>query len=125
MPVHSKMHKEFSRNKRVAEQLQRELAVLLQTEVKDPRITTVTITEVEVSSDLTHAKIYFVAHENAEEAIKGLQKSAGYIRSQLAHRLLLRAVPQLHFVYDSAIESGMRLSQLIDEAVAPREPRPT
>jgi len=119
------MHKIFSRNKRVAEQLQRELAGLLQSEVKDPRIATVTITEVEVSSDLTHAKIYFVAHENAEEAMKGLQKSAGYIRSQLAHRLLLRAVPQLHFVYDSAIESGMRLSQLIDEAVAPREPRPT
>ena len=119
------MHKEFSRSKRVAEQIQRELAGLLRSEVKDPRIAMVTITEVEVSGDLAHAKIYVIAHENAEEAMKGLQKSAGFLRSQLAQRLLLRAVPQLHFVYDSTIERSIRLSQLIDEAVAPREPRPS
>ncbi|TSA49043.1 MAG: 30S ribosome-binding factor RbfA [Nitrosomonadales bacterium] len=112
------MAKDFSRSKRVAEQMQRELADLLQFELKDPRVGMATITEVEVSNDLSHAKIYFVVHENAEETLAGLQKAAGFLRSQLSQRLLLRSVPQLHFVYDSAIERGVRISQLIDEAVA-------
>lgn len=112
------MAKEFARSKRVAEQLQRELADLLQFELKDPRVGMVTITEVEVSGDLSHAKIYFIVHEHADDALKGLQAAAGFLRSQLSKRMLLRTVPQLHFVYDSAIERGMQLSQLIDQAVA-------
>jgi ribosome-binding factor A len=112
------MAKEFARSQRVAEQIQRELADLLQFEVKDPRVSMVTITEVEVSGDLAHAKIYFSATENPPELLQGLQKAAGFLRSQLSQRMLMRTVPQLHFVYDASIERGMKLSRLIDDAVA-------
>lgn len=111
------MAKEFARHHRVAEQIQRELADLLQFEVKDPRVSKVTITEVEVTGDLAHAKIYFSAPENPPELLKGLEKAAGFLRSQLSQRMLLRTVPQLHFVYDASIERGMHLSRLIDDAV--------
>lgn len=113
------MAKEFSRSDRVAEQIQRELADLLQFEVKDPRIGMVTLTEVEVSGDMAHAKIYYSAKAGTAELQKGLEKSAGFLRSQLGKRMLLRTVPQLHFIYDASIDRGMRLSQLIDEALAP------
>lgn len=118
------MAKEFSRSDRVAEQIQRELADLLQFEVKDPRIGMVTITEVEVSGDMAHAKIYYSAHAASTELQKGLEKSAGFLRSQLGKRMLLRMVPQLHFIYDASIDRGMRLSRLIDEALAPDHSAP-
>jgi ribosome-binding factor A len=118
------MAKEFSRSDRVAEQIQRELADLLQFEVKDPRIGMVTITEVEVSGDMAHAKIYYSAHAASTELQKGLEKSAGFLRSQLGKRMLLRTVPQLHFIYDASIDRGMRLSRLIDEALAPDHSAP-
>jgi ribosome-binding factor A len=117
------MAKDFSRSRRVAEQIRRELADLLQFEVKDPRVGMVTITEVEVTGDMAHAKIYYSASEqsaqDAAELQKGLEKSAGFLRGQLAKRMMLRTVPQLHFVYDASIDRGMRLSRLIDEALAP------
>jgi ribosome-binding factor A len=116
------MAKEFSRSDRVAEQIQRELADLLQFEVKDPRVGMVTITEVEVSGDMSHAKIYYSAAEGTKELQKGLEKSSGFLRTQLSKRLLLRTVPQLHFVYDASIDRGMKLSKLIDEALAPDAP---
>ncbi|OAJ69858.1 ribosome-binding factor A [Methylobacillus sp. MM3] len=112
------MAKEFARSQRVAEQIQRELADLLQFEVKDPRVSMVTITEVEVTGDLAHAKVYYSSTENSPELQKGLEKAAGFLRSQLSQRMLMRTVPQLHFVYDASIERGMRLSRLIDDAVA-------
>lgn len=118
------MAKEFFRSDRVAEQIQRELADLLQFEVKDPRIGMVTITEVEVSGDMAHAKIYYSAHAASTELQKGLEKSAGFLRSQLGKRMLLRTVPQLHFIYDASIDRGMRLSRLIDEALAPDHSAP-
>lgn len=111
------MARDFPRSRQVAEQIQRELADLLQFELKDPRVGMATITEVDVSGDLAHAKIYIVAHENAEETLKGLQSAAGFLRTQLSKRLSLRSVPQLHFVYDSTMERGLKLSQLIDQAM--------
>lgn len=118
------MAKEFARSDRVADQIQRELADLLQFEVKDPRVGMVTITEVEVSGDMAHAKIYYSAPLQKDPAAAkslqaGLEKSAGFLRGQLAKRMLLRTVPQLHFVYDASIDRGMKLSKLIDEALAP------
>ena len=116
------MAKESSRSQRVAEQIKRELADLLQFEVKDPRVDRVTVTEVEVTGDMAHAKIYYSAPPAAQdtgELQKGLEKSAGFLRGQLAKRMMLRTVPQLHFIYDASIDRGMRLSQLIDEALAP------
>ncbi len=115
------MAKAFSRTSRVAEQIQRELAELIQMEVKDPRVGLVTLTGVEVTQDYAHAKVYFTTLGTAEQAPlaqTGLQHAAGFLRSQLAHRMKLRIMPQLHFIYDTSVEQGMHLSQLIDEAVA-------
>ncbi len=110
------MAKEFSRSQRVAEQIRRELADLLQFEVKDPQASKATLTEVEVTNDLAHAKVYFVVHEDAAATTAALGKVAGFLRSQLSKRLLMRTVPQLHFVYDESLDRGIRLSQLIDQA---------
>lgn len=115
------MGKAFLRTGRVAEQIQRELADLIQMEVKDPRVGLVTLTGVEVTQDYAHAKVYFTTMKSAEQATKaqaGLEHAAGFLRSQLAHRMKLRIMPQLHFIYDTSVENGVRLSQLIDEAVA-------
>jgi ribosome-binding factor A len=115
------MAKAFSRTGRVAEQIQRELAELIQLEVKDPRVGLVTLTGVEVTQDYAHAKVYFTLMGSADQAPlaqAGLQHAAGFLRSQLAHRMKLRIMPQLHFIYDTSVEHGVRLSQLIDEAVS-------
>lgn len=115
------MGKAFLRTGRVAEQIQRELAELIQMEVKDPRVGLVTLTGVEVTQDYAHAKVYFTTMKSADQAPKaqaGLEHAAGFLRSQLAHRMKLRIMPQLHFIYDVSVEHGVRLSQLIDEAVA-------
>jgi len=117
------MAKEFSRSNRIAEQMRRELADLLQFEVKDPRIGMVTVTEVEVTGDIAHAKVFYSAavHNDAKVALalqQGLEKSAGFLRTQVAKRMLLRTVPQLHFVYDASIDNGMKMSKIIDEALA-------
>jgi len=113
------MAKEFSRSNRIAEQMRRELADLLQFEVKDPRIGMVTVTEVEVTGDMEHAKIFYSAQADTPALQAGLEKSAGFLRTQIAKRMLLRKVPQLHFVYDSSIDYGMKMGKLIDEALAP------
>jgi len=115
------MKKTSQRARRVGDEIQRELSQLLREDVKDPRVGRVTITAVEVSPDLSHAKI-FVTHlagrEHGDDAIAALQHTAGFLRTALSRRLQLYSVPQLHFAYDDSIESGMRLSQLIDDAVA-------
>lgn len=116
------MAKDFSRSDRVAEQIQRELADLLQFEVKDPRVGMVTITEVVVTGDMAHAKVYYSAKAGTPELQTGLEKTAGFLRGQLAKRMLLRTVPQLHFIYDASIDNGMRLSRLIDEALVNKDP---
>src|ERR1700675_4235204 len=115
------MKRHSQRAQRVADQIQRELAALLRDEVKDPRVGRITITTVEVSADLSHAKVFFThlaGALHADEAVHALQHTAGFLRSELSRRLQLYSVPQLHFTYDDSIESGMRLSQLIDDAVA-------
>ncbi len=116
------MAREFSRNRRVGEQMQRELALLIQQEVKDPRLGMVTVSAVEVTRDLAHAKV-FVTVMNADAAhvkvsLDVLGHAAGFLRRELARRMLLRAVPELHFVYDESIERGASLSSLIDQAIA-------
>ena len=115
------MKRHSQRAERVADQIQRELAVLLRDEVKDPRVGRITVTSVEVSADLSHAKVFFThlaGREHADEAVHALQHTAGFLRTELSHRLKLYSVPQLHFAYDDSIETGMRISQLIDAAVA-------
>jgi len=115
------MPKDASRPRRVAEQIQRELAELIQLELKDPRVGMVTLTGVEVSADYAHAKVYFSLlgdQARVNEALKGLNSAAGFLRSQVAHRMKLRVMPMLHFVYDISIEQGARLDKLIADAVA-------
>lgn len=115
------MKKTSQRARRVGDEIQRELAELLRDEVKDPRVGRVTITGVEVTSDLSHAKIYvthLAGREHATEAVGALQHTAGFLRAALSRRLSLYSVPQLHFAYDDSIEAGMRMSQLIDEAMS-------
>ena len=114
------MKKHSPRAQRVADQIQRELADLLRLHLKDPRVGMVTITAVDVSPDLRHAKVLFthlVGAEHAPSTVQALEHAAGYLRSELAHRLKLYSVPRLEFVYDDSIETGIRLSKLIDRAV--------
>lgn len=118
------MAKDFSRSHRVAEQMQRELADLLMFELKDPRVSMVTITAVEVTGDMAHAKIFYTAAKQSDSLQQGLEKSAGFLRTQLGRRMLLRTVPQLHFVYDASIDNGMKMSKLIDEALASKPEKP-
>jgi ribosome-binding factor A len=109
------------RLRRVADQIQRELSELLRSELKDPRVGMVTLTGVEVSPDFAHAKIFFTLLGEADslsQTQEGLKHAAGFLRSRLGARLRLRVVPELHFHHDPSVERGVRLSQLIDAAVA-------
>ena len=115
------MPKEFSRTERVNEQIQRELAGIIQTELKDPRIKLVTLTSVDISPDFAQAKIFFTSLEQSDspkETIKALTQAAGFLRRELSRRMTIRVIPQLHFFYDKSVERGVQLSQLIDEAMA-------
>lgn len=115
------MPREFSRAARIADQIQRDLSGLIRQEVKDPRVGLVTITAVEVNRDRSHAKVYVssLAEVTAtEQSVEALQHAAGFLRSQLSRTLKIRSVPQLQFLYDASLERGVRLSHLIDEAVA-------
>jgi ribosome-binding factor A len=115
------MPREFSRASRIADQIQRDLSGLIRQEVKDPRVGLVTITAVEVNRDLSHAKVYVSSLAEVaaiEQSVEALQHAAGFLRSQLSRTLKIRSVPQLQFLYDASVERGVRLSHLIDEAVA-------
>ena len=120
------MPRDFSRAARIADQIQRDLSDLIRKELKDPRVGLVTITAVEVTRDLSHAKVYITSltgAESTDRSIQALQHAAGFLRTQLSHTLKVRSIPQLHFVYDASVERGARLSQLIDQAVAGEGPR--
>ena len=113
------MPKGYVRTDRIAEQIQREVAQLLRLEVKDPRVRMITLTGVEVTKDYSHAKVFYTTLDGVSDAVQqGLEHASGYLRSQLAHSMKLRIMPQLHFIYDPSIERGAHLSQLIDQAVA-------
>jgi len=119
------MAKDPSRLGRLADQIQRDLADLLRSELKDPRVGMITLTGVEVSNDYRHAKIFFTTLGGPEIVLQtqeGLQRASGFLRSQLARGLTLRIVPELHFVHDESVERGVRLSKLIDEAVTSQMP---
>ena len=115
------MPRDYPRSRRIAEQVQRELADVIRLELKDPRVGMITITDVEVTPDHKLAKVFFTLLGDAsqiDETRRGLQHAAGFLRSQLAQRFEMRSVPQLMFVHDASVERGARLSSLIDAAVA-------
>ncbi|ARU64948.1 ribosome-binding factor A [Histophilus somni] len=122
------MAREFKRSDRVAQEIQKEVAVILQREVKDPRIGMVTVSDVEISSDLAYAKIFvtflFDQDKNViEQGMKGLEKASPYIRSLLGKVMRLRIVPELRFIYDQSLVDGMRMSNLVTNVVREDEKR--
>ena len=115
------INKGYSRKDRVAEQIRRELAELIRTELKDPRVGMISLTDVEVTADYAHAKVFFstlAAGDNLPAVMTGLQKASGFLRRELGKRISIHMTPQLHFVFDQSLERGADLSKLIDEALA-------
>jgi ribosome-binding factor A len=115
------MPKDFSRSRRVGEQMQRELALLLQREVRDPRLSQVTISAVKVSRDMSQATVYFTVLGKKEEIPsiqQALEKASGFLRHALGEQVVMRSLPHLKFIYDDSTSRGSELSNLIDEAVA-------
>ncbi len=113
-----KHNKSYARVDRVQEQVMRELAELIRTELKDPRVGFITINEVEVTRDYSHAKVYYtVLDKNTVAPTQtALDHAAGFLRSALAKKITVFNTPKLHFIYDESLERGMNLSQLIDKA---------
>ena len=112
------------RGVRVADQIQRDLAEIIAFEIKDPRVGMVTITEVQVTPDYAHAKVFFTMLSDKQEDIRntidGLRAAAGYIRRELGRRVTIHTLPELHFVHDNSTARGMEMSKLIDAANATR-----
>ena len=109
--------KKTQRTERIADLIQMELAKLIQQAVKDPRAQSVTLTGVDVSRDLSIAKIYFTVHDEAKEkrhALEGLAKATGFLRARLADAIDLRVVPNLRFCYDDSLSRGQRMDELLD-----------
>jgi ribosome-binding factor A len=123
------MAREFSRTDRVSQQVHKEVASILQNEIKHrvPELIMVTVSGVEVSRDLAHAKIYVTFYENdqalVEENLKLLQDQKGIVRSLLSKRLRMRAVPAVHFYRDTSLTEGIRISNLVSQTIAEDERR--
>lgn len=106
------------RAEKLAELIKKEVSDILRKRVKDPRIGFVSITDVEVSGDLRHAKIFFSVlgnDEQKEDSLTGLEKATGFIRRELAQRIRVRHVPELIFRYDRSLERGARISKILNE----------
>jgi len=110
----------FRRTERINEQLRQEISLLIRAEVRDPRAGLGTITEVETSPELDHAKVYFTAlgdEEEKAEVLEGLRRAAPFIRGQLGKRLHMRRIPELHFEIDRKLENALRIEALLREAL--------
>ncbi|MCR8921234.1 30S ribosome-binding factor RbfA [Dasania sp. GY-MA-18] len=117
------MAKEYSRTQRVGDFIKRELSGLIQFEIRDPRVGMVSVTDVEVSRDMSHAKVFVTVlgketEQEAEESVEALNKAAGFLRSQIAKANNARTTPKLRFYFDSSVVQGQYLSNLIDKAVS-------
>ncbi|MEF9929499.1 MAG: 30S ribosome-binding factor RbfA [Massilia sp.] len=112
------------RGLRVADQIQKDLSELIAFELKDPRVGMVTISEVQLTPDYAHAKVYFTLLKDGVEEVKqtqeGLNKASGYLRNMLGKRLHIHTLPALHFVHDTSTVRGLQMSALIDQANATR-----
>ncbi|GJM06613.1 MAG: ribosome-binding factor A [marine bacterium B5-7] len=113
------IQKESHRVARINDLILKELAVILQQEMKDPRLEMVTITEVDVAPNLAHAKVYFTVMAEkgtaSEQQLALLNKAAGFLRSQLGSRIVLRYVPALRFFLDTSMDRGNKLDTLLDQ----------
>ncbi len=107
-----------NRTGRVSEQIKKELSVLIQSELKDPRIGFVTVTGVEVSNDLSQAKVYlsvFGDEASKTDSLKGLEKANGFLRTELGKRIRLRHTPELIFKIDESIAYGSHIEKLLGD----------
>lgn len=112
------------RTTRVAEQMKKEVASIVEKDLKDPRIGFITITNVELSNDLRHAKIFFSSLGNEEEqkrSLAGLDNAKGFIRKEIASRIQLRYAPEILFRIDNSIEHGVKIAQILSEINADEE----
>jgi ribosome-binding factor A len=114
------MPKDYPRSERIASQVQRELARLVRHGVKDPRLSSPSILEVEVTKDLSLAKVYFsvLDPENAVESLQALTRASGYLQREIGKVLKARITPRLKFIYDDSNIRGRNISDLIDSAIA-------
>lgn len=118
------MAREFSRTERVGQQIHKEVASIFQNEFKnrDPRLGLVTVSGVEVSRDLAHAKVYVTFFETDEQQLKLykqiLEDNKGFVRSLIARRMRMRAVPAVKFYLDTSISEGMRISNLVSQTLS-------
>jgi len=115
------MAREFTRTQRVADYLQRELAALIQQAVRDPRVGMVSVTAVDVSRDLGHAKVFYTVmdvedDQQAKQSTDALNHAAGFLRSELSRNSSMRSVPQLRFYFDNSVSRGRYLEDLIERA---------
>jgi ribosome-binding factor A len=110
------------RPQRLGDLIQRELSELIRLELRDPRVGMITLTSVDVSPDMSHAKVFFTMLEKDKlaDTLQGLARSAGFLRSQLAKRIKMYTTPELRFAYDESVERGDQLSRLIDTALRKR-----
>lgn len=118
--------KSFPRSRRVAEQIQRALSDLIRRELRDPRLGPVTIVDVQVSQDLSHAKVFYSilgGNKNPEQTQEILTEGAKILRGPVGRALSLRHAPELRFVQDELIEQGVRMTNLIRHAVDSDEAR--
>lgn len=110
------------RGLRVADQIQRDLSLIISSELKDPRVGMITLTEVQVTPDYAHAKVFFTTLRDAPDQIgvtlQALNKAAGFLRMHLGKCLHIHTLPQLHFIHDTSTMNGIAMSRLIDEAIA-------
>ncbi len=115
------MRKNSIKNTRINSEVMREISQIIRTELKDPRVSTMTsVTDVNVTTDLKYCTVYVSVlgdKEEADKTLEGLRKAGGFIRYELAHRLNLRNTPELKFVIDNSLEYGMKMDKLIDEVI--------
>lgn len=119
------MAQDFKRTDRIAEQMQRDLAELIRTSLKDPRVGMITVNSVEVSRDLGYADVYVTLltvedldadSDQVKQTIKILNGAAGFLRTELGRMIKLRMIPQLRFHFDASVKRGRQLDQLISKA---------
>ncbi len=109
------MKERSQRCQRIGDQLRGEISAMLQRDIKDPRIGFVTIMDVEVSPDLSHATVYFTvfgSEEEKAETLSGLQSTASFMRREMGRRLHLKRIPQLHFRYDKTTDKGSHMEEI-------------
>jgi len=115
------MAREFSRSRRVAQQIQKELAQIVSREVKAQEFGMITVNEVDLSRDLSYAKVYFTILNddaaNIKEAVSRLNEQAPLLRSMMGSAMRLRIVPELKFYYDKSLSEGIRMTSLVNQAV--------